>query len=67
MNHSVRMEEDPESTAVRTVNRSSRSPTLEDLGLSHSTLAYDNKFMCSPPGMLMFGEVVSRFDDIIRH
>ncbi|GAA6073159.1 CKLF-like MARVEL transmembrane domain-containing protein 8b [Tachysurus ichikawai] len=49
------MEEDLESRAV---NRSSNSPTLEDLGLSHSALAYDNKFVCSPPGMLMFGEIV---------
>ncbi|KAK3550641.1 hypothetical protein QTP70_001811 [Hemibagrus guttatus] len=52
------MEEDPESRAVTTVNRSSKSPTLEDLGLSHSALAYDNKFVCSPPGLLMFGEIV---------
>ncbi|XP_060778068.1 CKLF-like MARVEL transmembrane domain-containing protein 8b [Neoarius graeffei] len=52
------MEEDPESRAVTTVNRSSKSPTLEDLGLSHSALAYDNKFVCSPPGMLMLGEIV---------
>lgn len=61
------MEEDPESRAVTTVNRSSKSPTLEDLGLSHSALAYDNKFVCSPPGMLMLGEIVSRFYDIILH
>ncbi|KAF7708630.1 CKLF-like MARVEL transmembrane domain-containing protein 8b [Silurus meridionalis] len=52
------MEEEPESRAVTTVNRSSRSYTLEDLGLSHSALAYDHKFMCSLPGILMLGEIV---------
>ncbi|TSK34859.1 CKLF-like MARVEL transmembrane domain-containing protein 8 [Bagarius yarrelli] len=52
------MEEDPECKAVTRVNRGSRSPTLEDLGISHSDLTYDNKFVCSLPGMLMLGEIV---------
>ncbi|XP_062848305.1 CKLF-like MARVEL transmembrane domain-containing protein 8b [Trichomycterus rosablanca] len=52
------MEEDSESRVVNTVHRGRGTFTLEELGLSHSALAYNKKFVCSMPCLLMFGEVV---------
>ncbi|XP_076844674.1 CKLF-like MARVEL transmembrane domain-containing protein 8b [Brachyhypopomus gauderio] len=47
--------EDPEASRV---NRTSKSSHMDSLGLTHSTLVYDRNFVCSPSGVLMFGEIV---------
>ncbi|XP_066539951.1 CKLF-like MARVEL transmembrane domain-containing protein 8b [Hoplias malabaricus] len=52
------MEEDPESRAVDRENRASARSSLESGGLTHSTLAYDKGFLCTPAGALMLGETV---------
>ncbi|KAL6488636.1 hypothetical protein MHYP_G00023770 [Metynnis hypsauchen] len=52
------MEEDPEASTEDRTNRTSKRSSLDNGSLSHSTLAYDKKFMCSLPGMLMFAETV---------
>ncbi|XP_072535711.1 CKLF-like MARVEL transmembrane domain-containing protein 8b [Salminus brasiliensis] len=54
------MEEDPESSTAGRVNSqgAGERPSLENGGLSNSTLAYDKNFVCSPPGVLMFAETV---------
>ncbi|KAI4871281.1 hypothetical protein NFI96_019809, partial [Prochilodus magdalenae] len=53
-----RMEENPETCAVDGTNRTSKRSSVENGGLTHSTLAYDKSFVCSLPGVLMFGETV---------